>query len=191
MKLSGVISSLNQNSKVAGAAPEAKPPVQQPASEKTAGAASALDAAVADALRTITGSTGKTASDKGSATGPEGQLESMAAKVASAGASDLDDMADRIGLKMSHGFVRGLNQAGEAAGALNKVASQEITAEEIALVKMARENPEAFLNDVREGYMAGMAEKQAASEKVVEAIHKIASDHYLGGYTAMSQVLGG
>lgn len=190
MKLSDMMTQMSP--KIASEAPKptAKTMVEQPLVEKTAGSKSALDAALADTLRSLTTST-KVASVQ-----PEGELEKMAAAVIASDKSDEAKHAELVGQSMAHGFLATLDQFGAAAGNLNKQASEDITAEEIALVKMARANPQAFLEEVARGAAQGGSDKAAEEQlyaethdRVVAGIHKLSADHYMGGYTGMSQVL--
>ncbi len=193
MKFSSMLEGLS-TTKIATEAPKpsAKPVTQQAPSEKTAGAQSALDSAVADALRQLPGTgTSKVASAK-----PESELEKIAAATIAEDRAGEEKHAQLIGQSMAHGFLATLDQFGAAANSLNKTAAADVTAEELELVKMARANPEAFLAEVARGVAQGGSDKAAeealfneTSDRVVAGIHKLSTDHFIGGYSAMAQVL--
>ncbi len=192
MKMSSMIASMSAKIATEAPAPTAKPAVVQAPAEKTAGATSALDTALAETLRSLPGmSTAKTASAQ-----PETELNKLAAATIAEDRDAEEKHANVIGQAMAHGFLATLDQYGASAGALNKSASADITAEEIALVKLSREDPQAFLEEVARGMNQGGSDKAAEDamivdthNRVVAGIHKLSTDHFMGGYTAMAQVL--
>ncbi len=191
MKLSSMIDSMS-TAKIATEAPKpaAKPVVTQAPAEKTAGAQSALDSALLETLRSLPG----TGSAKTASAQPETELSKLAAATIAEDHDAEEKHAHVIGQSMAHGFIATLDQYGAAGASLNKSAAMEISAEEIELVKLARSNPQAFLEEVARGMNQGTKEASdediaATHNAVVAGIHKLSTDHYMGGYTAMAQVL--
>lgn len=191
MNLQSLINGFDSSVKVASAepAPAAKP------TEKVAAASSpALASAINDAISSI--GTEKTAA----VATPAGEVAKLAAEVLG-----LDKEADlkhshSMGRAFADGFVAQLDVykgASENLLGQAKVAAEGVSADELALVKMARENPAQFIADVQRGYAETqeLAEKQAAAtyeetyNNLVRGIHKTASDHYVEGYAVADDVL--
>lgn len=162
---------------------------------KTSNIASAIDEALAQAEAV------KTASETRN---PSADLEKMASDLAMGQRDAEVGHAEKIGAAMADSFVRQLAAYETAAQniAMEKAASMEITADEVEMVRAARENPSAFIAKVAEmsGMSAqeeGLTEKQAAeiwentAQETVRGIHKLAMDHYAAGYATIASALEG
>jgi hypothetical protein len=162
---------------------------------KTSNIASAIDEALAQAEAV------KTASE---ARSPSADLEKMASEIA-LGQRDAEvGHAEKIGAAMADSFVRQLAAYETAAHnmAMEKAASMEITAEEVEMIREARENPEAFIAKVASAIDSSdedetLTEKQASeiwentAQETVRGIHKVAMDHYAAGYATIADALEG
>lgn len=147
-----------------------------------------IKSAIADVLSNV-GST-KTAS----AETPTNKLASIAADVIASEKSAMDKEAMTYGAAIADGFVARLSDYEKVA---NEKLASEVTAEDLELIKMARENPAEFLAQVQAGYDSQFAQEKQAAEaaytetynNTVAAIHKTASEHYLAGVMALDAAL--
>lgn len=199
MNLQELIKSINTT-----AAPLNGAPATKTASASADGAdKSALDAAMGAALQAL--STPKTAAEKETATPaatPVSDLKKIAEEQVEHNKQAELQHAYLTGMAMADGFVQGLNQYKEAA---EKVAETQtlntlpdgITAEDVELIKMAKEDPASFLQLVQQGYGDQIETVKQSSEQVyeevynqtVQGIHKVATEHYLAGYSAAQSVI--
>lgn len=182
MKLKGLIGNI-ENSGTVKTASQAAP--------KTGGVLSAINEALEQVEQV------KTASAKT----PAGDLEKMAAEVASSNRDAEIAHVEKLGSAMADSFVRQL-AAYETASekiAMEKAAEMDVTAEELQLVHAARTNPRAFIAKIAEQAQIDeyQNEKIAAevwettAQDTVRAIHKTAMDHYAAGYATVVEALQG
>lgn len=168
----------------------------KPGSEKTASQAAtppskeAVSASVKDALNS------KTASENNA--NPLKDLIKVASDVIDNNRDGEIKHAQLLGRAMADGWaqrVEELNKAAELAEQeFSKVASENITPEDIRLIKEAKENPEAFLNHVYQGAMAkrAMEEKIAFEQEynqTVAHIHQKTAEHYTYGYNVAQSLI--
>lgn len=184
MKLGSVIGNLNATNLAQPAAPAVK----------TAGDASPgndpVERASIAALNALRPGGEKTASAQGAApANPVDALRAQAEKLAS-----IDKVAEvafsrQLGAEFGDAFLQRIAQSEMASSSLlglDKTASN-ISPDELALVKMARENPGQFLAEVERGYRDGIERQKTASYdedflKATRGIHHVASNHYVHGY---------
>lgn len=187
MKLKSLIASAESM------APTTKTASHTPA--KTSNIASAIDEALAQAEAVKTASEGRN---------PSADLEKMASEIAFEQRDAEVGHAEKIGAAMADSFVRQLAAYETAAQniAMEKAASMQISADELEMVREARENPEGFIAKVAAAAGVGadeeqLTEKQAAeiwentAQETVRGIHKVAMDHYAAGYATIADALEG
>jgi hypothetical protein len=190
MKLDSFIKNLGQTKVASAAAPPTK------TAAETAAPAPAVTSAIRAALATIEQS--KTASAPNSV---EGDLKKIASETLAVEKTAEERHAHRLGEVMADGFASRLETYRAASeDLLSKQAAVveggAVSAEELALVKMARENPEAFLAEVQKGFQETMDQTKEAAERTyaenfdetVRTIHKKAADHYLAGYSIVAEL---
>lgn len=160
---------------------------------KTASASAspaALDAAVSAALQSV----GQAKTASAPTPTPTSDLEKMAAQEVEMDKQAEINHAYTLGVAMSDGFEAGRRQH-EAAAV--KVASEGVTAEDLQLIKLARENPQAFLAEVQRGFSDTVGQAKVAEDaeyvdvynRTVAGIHKLASEHWGVGYATTCEVL--
>ena len=183
MKLASLLDHNNQSGVVTKTA-QAKPA----APGTKSGVSTALEAALAQAEGVA-----KTAAEQNS---PARELEKLASEVTSQNRDEELAHAQKLGHYIADGFIRNIASYEAAAEklAMEKAASMQITAEEIAMVREARENPKAFLAKVAaQEPQLTQAEAKALEEKTaqetIRGIHKLAMEHYASGYKAMEEAL--
>lgn len=81
------------------------------------------------------------------------------------------------------------DRAAQAADALNKEASANLDPYFVELVKMAQQEPERFLAEVKAGYDAKNGYNQKRAEYDAE-VHNWTTNHYLAGYESVRLALG-
>jgi hypothetical protein len=195
MNLQSILSGFDNKAKVASQEPA--PTTKVANATASAGQSSALSGAIADAMASV----GQTKVAANGATQPKNDLLKIAEQTLGLDKEADIKHAEQMGSAFADGFVRRMTGYNEAAGNLEAVkqASEvaSVTAEDLAFLKMARENPEQFLAEVERGRAAGTseAEKRAADvyaetyNDTVRAIHKTASDHYQHAYAVADVVL--
>jgi hypothetical protein len=170
------------------AAKSAPQPATQPVSEKTA-----MDAMVTQTIQSVRSV--KTASAATPAQPEPSEVAKLAAETLAADKTAQLMHHSLAGQAMAHGFMQTLTQYGSAAdGLATKTASEMgVTAEDLQLLKVAKEDPERFLAWVYEGAQVKQASDQqtydATAQATLEGIHKLASDHFVAGYLAADEAL--
>jgi RNA-binding protein YhbY len=177
MKLKGLIGNIENTGSTKVAAQKAP---------QSSSVLSAIDEALAQAESV------KVASDRT----PAGDLEKIAAEVATSNRDGEVAHVEKLGAAMADSFVRQL-AAYETASekiAMEKSASMNLTAEELQMVHEVRTNPDAFIAKVAQ--LAGTQTEKTAAEvwestaqETVRAIHKTAMDHYAAGYSTVVEAL--
>ena len=176
-------------------------PVPAPAgSEKTASTnpaatSDAVDRASLAALEALRPASEKTAGVAGAAPAPAvtpvDALRQHAEKVAGLEKSAELAFADQLGTTFADAAIRRIGEHTKAAETLLGIkTASDVTADEIAMIKMARENPRAFLAEVERGYLDGVARQKTARDasydrdflEATRGIHNVACRHYLHGY---------
>jgi hypothetical protein len=191
MNLKSLLSNVEPTAKVAAAEPP-KP------TEKTAAAPSqALSSSLNAAISAI--GTTKVASAPEAPSGAVAEVAKLAGSVIGMSKQADEQYMQHLADVFADRFVSRLGEHKAAADSLNAKTASEmgITAEEIALVKLSRENPAQFLADVQRGMEDGQrgSEKSAAEtyqetyNGVVVGIHKTAAAHYAHGYEVADVVL--
>lgn len=185
MKLGSVIGNLNATNLAQPSAPAVKT-----AGDNAPGNDPVERASLA-ALNALRPGGEKTASAQGGApaASPVDALRAQAEKLAS-----IDKVAEvafsrQLGAEFGDAFLQRIAQSEMASSSLlglDKTASN-ISPDELALVKMARENPGQFLAEVERGYRDGIERQKTASYdedflKATRGIHHVASNHYVHGY---------
>ncbi len=179
--------SIATGTKTAAAKPENKP-ATQPASEKTA-----MDAMVAQTVASVRAV--KTASASPTVQPASSDVAKIASETVAADKTAQLTQSSLMGQAMAHGFMQTLTQYGSASdGLAAKTASDMgVTAEDLQLLKVAKEDPERFLAWVYEGAQtkqaADQADYDATAQATLEGIHKLSSDHYVAGYLAADEAL--
>lgn len=168
-------------------------------STKTASAAPAPKSTVADALKAavegVSGST-KTASSP-----VMSDLEQLATKTAEQNKVATEAYVGTLGTAFFHGVVKEA-AAYEAAAmklASDKAAEMAVTAEELEMVRLARENPSAFIEKVAEAAQGSEAVRTKEAQELYERewregealIHKAASAQYENAYRVTTEALSG
>ena len=167
---------MNLQSLIQGAPVEKTASAQAPAQTR---AESAVQAAL-DAVKTE-----KTASVSAS---PVTGLRKIATEIAGQDQQKLASLADSIGRLMARGYVDELSLYEKAASEVMQKQASQMDADDIALAKFAKEQPEQFLQYVQKlaAQRSGGADvaqvEKAAAEDLEQRIFKSACDHYMAGY---------
>lgn len=117
---------------------------------------------------------------------PAAHLKTAAVQYAQRNREEEERHARKLGFCMSEGFIAGVSAYEKAAEQLSqeKVASSnDLSPDEINLIKNLRSNPDEFVEKIA----AIQVEKEF--NETVRSIHKTASDHYLTGYAATQQLI--
>lgn len=158
---------------------------------KTASAqASPLDAAIENALGSLTG-TPKTASAAAPGTSPVNDLLKLAHEVREADTEGEVKLAHRMGAAFTDGMMERLDLYRAQAEELDKTAGYAAASD---LEKFAAENPAQYAALVRAGYLddVGGSDKEAFDAGFVEKaaeIHALTSAHFVEGYRALERAL--
>lgn len=168
------------------------PAVEKTAAEEKKSVPQTAKDAINNALASFT------QQQKVAAANPTNDLNKLASEVISNDRLGEIKHASLIGRTMADGFfqrVEELNKAAELAQEeFHKTAMEQITPADIQLIKMAKENPEAFLQQVYQGAMARKeAEEKTAYEQsyrqTVELIHTKTAEHFIYGYSVVDELL--
>lgn len=167
---------------------------------KTASAAPApKSSTVNDALKAAVEAVGT--SKTASAASPVlSDLEQLATKTAAQNKTADEAYMNVMGAAFFHGCVTEAANYEAAAVKLasDKAAELAITADEIAMVRLARENPSDFIEKVAAAAQGAEAERIKEAEELYRRewqegealIHKAASAQYVDGYRTMTELLG-
>lgn len=169
-----------QQTKTASAQTPAQGHGQQPTA-KTA-------SAVSEALAAVTQNT-KTAAETRPAGAAAPVFDKLAADLAEQDKEGSIKMAQLYGAAMADGFMSQLGMYEKVAENLaqtQKTAGDELDPEMVELVKMASENPRAFLARVEKAAQEEDAQLKEAEDKeaaeLVQQVHLKAAEHYAHGY---------
>ncbi len=154
---------------------------QQAASGPSAKVASAVE----DAARTVARSQTKIASDS-----PVAAIEKLASELAGQDQDSSIKTAHLVGAAMADGFMSQLGMYEKVAAQLSEktasVAVSGLDPSTVELVKIAQEDPQAFLHLVKqaageEDHLLKQAEDEAAAQLERNILYKSA-EHYIAGY---------
>lgn len=186
MELNSVISNLNHTLTM-GAAQREKTAQVSPAQGP-----SKVDAALASAYAAV--GQEKTAS---AAPTPVSDLVKLAEEVRANDEKSEEQHTFKLGRAFGAGFVHELNDSDEIAKGLLAKQASDVSDEDRALIKMAREEPAKFLSEVQRGYVDGLTQTKEGQEmlykhsfdETIDGIHKAASAHYIDGYKSADALI--
>lgn len=169
---------------------------------KTASAApSAAKSTVSETLKAAVEAVNAPATTKNASSPVLSELEQLAVKTAEQNKVATEAYVGTLGSAFFHGVVKEAASYEAAAMKLaaDKAAELAVTAEELEMVRLARENPSAFIEKVAEAAQDGEATRTKEAQELYERewregqtiIHKAASAHYENAYDVTARALAG
>lgn len=167
------------------------PAVEKTAEEQKKASPTSSKDAINNALASFT-------QQKTASANPTNDLNKLASEVISNDRLGEIKHASLIGRTIADGFfqrVEELNKAAELAQEeFHKTAMEQISPADIQLIKMAKENPEAFLQQVYQGALARKEQEEKIAyeqsyRQTVELIHTKTAEHFIYGYNVVDGLL--